>query len=76
MPLKLDLLTLNFSLPANQFWTLFTINFSICACFVVTSHFVEGLILLSLNAKKDAIKFLLLIFSNCSLVRICDAMIN
>ena len=33
-------------------------------------------IILSCNAKKDAIKFSLLIFSNCPLVRICDAMIN
>ena len=33
-------------------------------------------IILSCNTKKDAIKFSLLIFSNCSLVRICDAMIN
>ena len=33
-------------------------------------------IILSCNAKKDAIKFSLLIFSNCTLVRICNAMIN
>ena len=33
-------------------------------------------IILPCNAKKDAIKFSLLIFSNCPLVRICDAMIN
>ena len=34
------------------------------------------MIILSCNAKKDVIKFSFLIFSNCPLVRICDAMIN
>ena len=68
-----NLLTLNFSLLTNQFWMLFPIDFLIWPCFVVTSFCWR--IILSCNAKQGAIKFSLLIFSNCPLVRICGTTI-
>ena len=57
----------NLDVISNNFFdmSLFSCNKSFC-----------WRILLSCNAKKDAIKFPLLIFSNCPLVRICHTMIN
>ena len=49
----------SFFFTSNQFWTLFPITFSICPCFVVTNHFVEGLYYLVMPRK-------MLLNSHCS----------
>ena len=72
---KTWLVNSSFSFVREKILDVISNNFFNMSLFCCNKSFCWRIIM-TCNAKKDAIKFSLLIFSNCPLVRICDAMIN